>query len=78
MTNLLKKAIERTYDLNLWPVEFVQGSAAISVKNRLNIDSILLAFLTGTSIFVGKSKIKVGPSDREEVGSLWVLNVQVS
>ena len=77
MSDHLKKAIEIGFDLNLWPVKFIQGSSAVAIKNRLNVNSVLLAFLTGTSIFAGKSEIKVEGSDRTECGSLWVLNIQV-
>lgn len=78
MSDLLKKAIKLRFDLNLWPPAFVKGCALLAAKNRLNIDSIILAFITGTSIFVGKSEIMVDGSDRIEVGSLWVLNIQVT
>ena len=78
MTDLLKKAIEYRLDLNLWPPTFIEGCALVAAKHRLHIDSVIMAFITGTSIFVGKSEIRVGGSDRVEVGSLWVLNIQVS
>ena len=78
MSDVLKKAIELRFDLNSWPINFVRGCALIAVKHRLNIDSVILAFILGTAIFVGKSEIVVTGSDRVEVGSLWILNVQVS
>jgi len=78
MSDSLKKAIELKFDLNLWPTDFVKGCALIAAKNRLNVDSVILAFVLGTSIFAGKSEITVDGSDRVEVGSLWILNIQVS
>lgn len=77
MSDLLRKAIKLGMDLNLWPPEFVKGCYAVAVKNRLNVVSVMLAFVTGTSVFVGKSEIKIDKTDRTECGSLWVLNVQV-
>ena len=66
----LKEAVERRFDLNLWPPNFIYGCA-------LNIDAIILALLTATTMFIGKSEIKWGGSDKIESGSLWVVNVQV-
>ena len=60
MSDHLKKAIEIGFDLNLWPVKFIQGSSAVAIKNCLNVNSVLLAFLTGTSIFAGKKQDQSG------------------
>ena len=73
----LKEAVERRFDLNLWPPNFIYGCALLAASNRLNIDAIILALLTATTMFIGKSEIKWGGSDKIESGSLWVVNVQV-
>ena len=52
-TNSLKEAVERTFDLNLWPQKFIYGCALIAASNRLNIDAVLLALIAGTAIFIG-------------------------
>ena len=77
MSDPLKRAVALRFDLALWPPLFVRGCALIAARHRLNIDSIVLALITVTSIFVGKSEISIDGSDRTEVGSLWTLNIQV-
>ena len=77
MSDHLRKAIQRRFDLSLWPKNFIRGCALVAVKGRLNIDTVILAFIVGTSIFSGKSQIFLEGSDRVEVGSIWIVNVQV-
>ena len=77
-SNSLKEAVERTFDLNLWPPKFIYGCALIAASNRLNIDAVLLALIAGTAIFIGKSEIVWEGSDKIESGSLWIVNVQVT
>ena len=74
----LKRACSYKLDLTLWPPEFVRGCAQVAVRHKLNIDSVILAFLLGTSVFVGKSEISLDGSDRKEVGSIWLCNIQVN
>ena len=78
MSDTLRKAIQRKFDLSLWPVEFVRGCSLIAIKNGLNIDAVILAIIAGTSIFSGKSEIRIEGSDRVEVGSIWIVNIQVN
>ena len=78
MANSLKEAMSYKFNLNLWPKSFIEGCASIAAKRRLNIDSVVLSVILGTSIFVGKSQVRMEGSDRIDVGSLWVCNIQVS
>ena len=73
----LKEAIEFQFDLNLWPPSFVKGASFVAAKRRLCVDSVILAEIVGTAAFIGKTQIQLEGSDRVEVASLWVLNVQV-
>ena len=75
--NRLKEAVERKFDLNLWPQQFFYGFALVAACNRLNIDAVIMALIAGTAIFVGKSEIVLEGSDKTESGSLWIVNVQV-
>ena len=77
-TDQLKRAIELRFNMDLWPKEFVSGAALISAKRRLNIDSVVLGLILGTSAFLGKSQIALEGSDKVEVGGLWVCNIQVN
>ena len=77
MENLLKEAIKLQFDATLWPAEFIVGVSSVAVKRRLNIDSMVLAYILGTSVFLGKSQIQLEGSDKVEVASLWVCNIQV-
>ena len=65
------------FNLNLWPHEFIEGCASIAAKRRLNIDSVILSIILGTTVFVGKSQIRMVGSDKVDVASLWICNVQV-
>ena len=73
----LKKAIKFHFDNSLWPASFRKKCFQMAAKSRLNPDAVMLALVTGTAIFCGKSRIRVDGTDREEYGSLWVMNVQV-
>ena len=77
MSDVLKTAVSRKFNLNIWPVPFIRGCSLLAAKNRLDIDAVILALVAGTSIFAGKSQIHLEGSDRVECGSLWILNVQV-
>ena len=78
MANSLQDAMNVKFNLKLWPTNFVEGCALVAAKRRLNIDSIVLSIIMGTSAFVGKSQICMDGSDKVDVASLWVCNVQVS
>ena len=76
MANALKDAMGYKFNLNLWPKSFIEGCASIAAKRRLNVDSVVLSVILGTSIFVGKSQVRMEGSDRIDVASLWVCNIQ--
>ena len=77
MANSLQYAMSYRFNLNLWPQEFIEGCASIAAKRRLNIDSVILSIILGTTVFVGKSQIRMVGSDKVDVASLWICNVQV-
>ena len=77
MSDKLKEAIGLKFDMNLWPVDFVKGAALIAAKRRLNLDSVILGLILGTSAFIGKSQIVLDGSDKVEAGGLWICNIQV-
>ena len=77
MANSLQYAMSYRFNLNLWPHEFIEGCASIAAKRRLNIDSVILSIILGTTVFVGKSQIRMVGSDKVDVASLWICNVQV-
>ena len=77
MVDRLKEAIEFSFDLNLWPTDFIKGVSLVSAKHRLNMDSVVLAQIVGTSAFLGKTQIRIEGGDKFEVGSVWACNVQV-
>ena len=74
----LKEAVAYCFNIDLWPTEFSTGCALVAAKRRLNMDSVTLAMILGTSVFVGKSQIVLEGSDKVAVGSLWVCNIQVN
>lgn len=73
----LKNAMDIAFNLNLLPQDFAVGCAMIAAVRRLNIDSVILALIVGTASFIGKSEVSKENSKRVDVGSLWVVNVQV-
>lgn len=77
MVDRLKEAIDFSFDLNLWPTDFIKGVSLVSAKHRLNMDSVVLAQIVGTSAFLGKTQIRIEGGDKFEVGSVWACNVQV-
>ena len=78
MANPLQDAMNVKFNLRLWPTNFVEGCALVAAKRKLNIDLVVLSIIMGTSTFVGKSQIRMDGSDKVDVASLWVCNVQVS
>ena len=78
MADPLKRAVNYKFDLRLWPLAFIQGCAQVAARHRLNIDSVILGLLVGTSVFIGKSEIALEGGDRKEAGSLWFVNIQVN
>ena len=78
MANSLQEAMNIKFNLKLWPTNFIEGCALVAAKRRLNIDAVALSIIMGTSAFVGKSQIRMEGSDKVDVASLWVCNVQVS
>ena len=78
MANPLQAAMNFQFNLNLWPESFVEGCALVAAKRRLNIDSVLLSLILGTSAFVGKSQVRLDGSDKVDVASIWVCNIQVN
>ena len=77
MSDQLKKAIKLQFDLRLWPQEFVAGASLVAAKRRLNLDSVILGLVLGTSAFIGKTQIALEGSDKVEVAGLWICNIQV-
>ena len=65
-------------NLDLWPTDFVVSCAKLASKHRINVDSLVLSLILGTSFFLGKTQLRLQGSDRVEIGSLWILNVQVN
>ena len=77
MESPLEQAMNYKLNLDLWPRDFIIGCSNLAAKYRVNIDSLILSFLLGTATFLGKTQVRLQGSDRVEVGSLWILNVQV-
>ena len=77
MSNSLQDAMNFTLNLNLWPKDFIEGCALVAAKRRLNIDSVVLSLILGTSVFAGKAQVRMEGSDKIDVSSLWFCNIQV-
>ena len=73
----LQEARNFCFNLSLLPSDFVEGCALVAAKRSLNIDAVALSIILGTSTFLGKSQIQMEGSDKIDVASLWVCNIQV-
>ena len=73
----LQDAMSYSLNLNLWPSEFIEGCALVAAKRRLNVDSVILSIILGTSVFAGKAQVRMEGSDKIDVASLWICNIQV-
>ena len=73
----LQEAMNFCFNLSLLPSDFVEGCALVAAKRSLNIDAVALSIILGTSTFLGKSQIQMEGSDKIDVASLWVCNIQV-
>ena len=73
----LQDAMSYSLNLNLWPSEFIESCALVAAKRRLNVDSVILSIILGTSVFAGKAQVRMEGSDKIDVASLWICNIQV-
>ena len=73
----LQDAMSYSLNLNLWPSEFIEDCALVAAKRRLNVDSVILSIILGTSVFAGKAQVRMEGSDKIDVASLWICNIQV-